>query len=78
MLKIPEFLDNEHEVGKVVSLKLLPPLPAEDIPGTNFYWVDQRTIVRLEVLCQWKITIKPSGIETAAFGLVVQFLKATV
>jgi hypothetical protein len=53
-------------------------LNAEDIAGTNFFWVNLKAILRPEGLCQWKITIQPSGIETAAFWLVVQFLKATV
>ena len=35
-------------------------------------WVDSRTIVRQEGLCQWKIPVTPWGIETATFRFVVQ------
>jgi hypothetical protein len=37
-------------------------------------WVDPRTIVQPERLCQWKIPMTPPGIEPATFWLVAQCL----
>ena len=68
------YRQSAHEGGNVVSLTHRPPLRQEIflVLISVRDWVNPRAIVRLEGLCQWKITMTPSGIELATFRLVAQ------
>ena len=41
-LRFPDFVTTAQDVGKVVSLTQLPPLPPGNTPGTHFcYWLSR-------------------------------------
>ena len=72
----PDYVKMSQEGGKVVSLMHRPLLPQKIILVLIAVrgWVDPRTIVRSEGLCQWKIPMTPTGIEPATFRFVAQNL----
>ena len=77
LLKLPRtFTQSAHEGGNVVSPTTgrLYPQRRSLVPISVSGWVDPRYIVRSERLSKWKNAKAPSGIATATFWLVSQWI----
>ena len=76
-LRFPDYVTMAQDGGKVVNLTHRPPLPLRNAPGTHFGYRLSRTQCHSaigRILCQWKILMKPTGIEPTTFWFVAQHL----
>ena len=58
--------------GEVVSITHRPPLPPGNTPDSHFSLTPQDRSAIGRNLCQWKIPVRPSGIEPATFRFAAQ------
>jgi len=75
-MRHPDFKTNDKWRWLVVNPTHRPPFPPGNIPGTHFCkrLIRSQGHSEAEGLCQWKIPMKPLGIEPATFQLVAQCL----
>jgi len=73
-LRLPNLWQSAHEEGyQSYAPAAFTPQEIFLVPISVSGWVDRRPTVHPEGLCQWKVTMTPSGIE----AMTVQFVALT-